>query len=63
MKKRSPLPSRRQASLFAPPNVVEPLIASESRSAVVEVLADLLLEAAGRESEAKEHGDESEDHT
>ena len=62
MKRRSPLPGRRQASLFAPPNAVEPLIASESRSAVVEVLADLLLEAAGRGSEAKEDGDESEDH-
>jgi hypothetical protein len=62
MKRRSPLPSRRQASLFAPPNAVEPLISSESRSAVVEVLAELLLEAAGRGSGAKEDGDEPEDH-
>lgn len=62
MRRRSPLPSRRQASLFAPQSVDRPRIATESRSAVVEVLAELLLEAVGLRSEDKEGGDEPEDH-
>lgn len=62
MKRKTPLPSRRQASLFVPVEPAELPIASESRSAVIEVLAELLLEAAGRPSEAKEDGDEPEDH-
>lgn len=62
MRRRPSLPPRRQASLFAPPIADEPAIAIESKRAIVEVLADLLLEAAGR-SGAKGGGDESEDDT
>jgi len=59
--KRRARPNRRQATLFATPIEASPSM-SESTRAIVDVLADLLLEAAGRRN-AMEDSDEPEDHT
>ena len=62
--RRTPARPRTQLVLDLEPGTAEPPIAPGSK-ALLEVLADLLLEALGREEtevDGQESGDESEDH-
>ncbi|MBV9945745.1 MAG: hypothetical protein JOZ69_02735 [Myxococcales bacterium] len=60
--KRRARRSRGQATLFAPTAEVD-VIAKEATPAIIEALAELLLEATGQGSEGTEEvGDEPEDH-